>query len=197
MDEQILVLLQSELPKALDSEGFVPAGVEAFVAILRSAHFVRRGDAEGNPSLRQIIPYAVLLQHGRAYAVERLNTQSEARLHGRLSLGIGGHLNEPDIVEGALRELHEELRLDEAALGPLVFRGFINDYSSPVSRDHLGCLYTVEATGLVSVREGDKMAGSFQSSAFLQANRTRLENWSVIALDYLLEEGLLPRESED
>ena len=197
MDEQILVLKQTELPLSLGQEGFVPSAVDSFTALLESAQFIRRGEAEGNPAWRQIIPYVVLLQNGRAFAVERLSTQSEARLHGRLSVGIGGHLNEADIAAGARRELHEELLLDQATLAPLVFRGFINDHSSAVSRDHLGCLYTVEVSGPVSVRESDKMVGLFQSSSFLQANRHRLENWSVITLDYLLEEGLLPRESED
>ena len=197
MDEQILVCMQTELPDVLGSEGFVPAGDDLLLALLRASVFMRRGDAEGNPLWRQIIPYIVLLQNGRAFAVERLNTQSEARLHGQLSVGIGGHLNEADIALGALRELHEELCLDDATLGGLVFRGFINDYSTAVSRDHLGCLYTVEASGHVFVRESDKMAGLFRSSAFLQANRARLENWSAIALDYLLNQGLVPRESED
>ena len=197
MEEQILVFDQSNLPAALNHEGFVPSQVGFLTTLLDYSRFVRRGDAEGNPALRQIIPYVVLLQQGRAFAVERLRTQSEARLHGKLSLGIGGHLNEPDIAVGALRELHEELLLDGAELDALVFRGFINDYSSAVSRDHLGCLYTVETSGEVTVRENDKMAGVFQTSTFLQANRARLENWSIITLDYLLENGLLPRESED
>ena len=197
MDEQILVLEQVDLHGILSGEGFVQAEEASFASLLQVARFVARREAEGNPSLRQIIPYVVLLEDGAVFAVERLNSQSEARLHGRLSVGIGGHLNERNIQAGALRELNEELELDSKQLGPLVFRGFINDLSNAVSRDHLGCLYTVEASGSVAVRERDKMHGSYQTSAFLQANRDRLENWSAIALEFLLREGLLRRESED
>lgn len=197
MDEQILVLEQADLIGILSGEGLVPAAEESFTALLQAARFVPRRDAEGNPELRQIIPYVVLLQKGTVFAVERLNSQSESRLHGRLSVGIGGHLNESSIQAGAMRELHEELDFDNGQIGPLIFHGFINDLSNAVSRDHLGCLYTVEASGSVAVRERDKMHGSYQTSAFLQANRERLENWSAIALDFLLKEGLLRRESED
>ncbi|MEG1686418.1 MAG: hypothetical protein RR276_00900, partial [Angelakisella sp.] len=55
--------------------------------------FIPRPEAENDPTRKQIIPYVVLCRGSEVFATRRLNKGGEARLHGLLSLGIGGHIN--------------------------------------------------------------------------------------------------------
>lgn len=196
MNESILVVSDLHASGLVRGEGFVPAPSAVLADMLAEACFVPRPQAEGNPSLRQIIPYVALIRAGQAFAVERFSTQGETRLHGKLSIGIGGHMNERDVFAAAWRELAEELAMDAAEPGQIRFMGFINDLSSAVSRDHLGCLFVLPVKGEVSVREEDKMAGRFRSLSYLLDNSGRMEHWSVLSLGCLREHGLLAAESE-
>jgi predicted NUDIX family phosphoesterase len=58
--------------------------------------FADRPAAESDPSRKQIIPYAVVLRGDQVFAAERLTGGGESRLHGKLSIGIGGHVNPID-----------------------------------------------------------------------------------------------------
>jgi len=187
LDEQILVVTSADVSVYLDAEGFVPSDEKTLEEVVSQGSFCARCDAEGNPLLRQLIPYVVLVKNGDVFTVTRSKGQSEARLHDKLSVGIGGHLNELDVRKGAVRELHEELYVSSQDLS-LKFLGFINDLSSPVSRDHLGCLFICQVSGEVGIREKDKMWGQFRSLAYLRDHVTQLEGWSQIALE-VLEKG--------
>ena len=49
---------------------------------------------DSDNTVRQIIPY-VILRRGRHYfLLRRLKKQTETRLHEKLSLGVGGHIND-------------------------------------------------------------------------------------------------------
>ena len=191
MDEQILVVKDSEVAHSLSGEGFLWGEANALATLLSRAMFCPRQEAEGNSLLRQLIPYVVLVREGQAFTVTRTKGQTEARLHNKLSIGLGGHLNEFDVFAGAAREINEELVIkSEETLSP-VFLGFINDLSTPVSRDHLGILFVCQVLCDVKVRELDKMSGEFCSLAFLRENVGLLEGWSDIALRVLAEQGYL------
>ena len=55
--------------------------------------FRPRNILEEDPSYKQIIPYAVICHGNEVYMFRRLNKQTEARLHNKCSLGVGGHMN--------------------------------------------------------------------------------------------------------
>ena len=55
--------------------------------------FRPRNILEEDPSYKQIIPYAVICYGNEVYMFRRLNKQTEARLHNKCSLGVGGHMN--------------------------------------------------------------------------------------------------------
>ncbi|NUN47281.1 MAG: phosphoesterase [Candidatus Brocadiae bacterium] len=157
--------------------------------IARFARFVDRPSAEDDPSLKQIIPYAVVRRGARVMTLTRLSKQSEKRLHNRMSIGVGGHIN-PDggmegIVErGLKRELEEELHLPPGyAWRPV---GCLNDDSTPVGSVHFGLVYVVDVeTEDVAVRETDLMEGGFRDAAELPALSERMETWSRFLVENL------------
>ena len=145
--------------------------------------FLLRATAEQSPEYRQIIPY-VLIHHGGSYFVlERTPKQSEARLHHKLSLGIGGHINPgDDLAAGLRKELDEEVAID--APYKLQFVGILNDETTEVGRVHLGAVHLLEPEApRVSVRETEKMNGRWVAVDGLRELRPRMETWSQIVYD--------------
>jgi len=119
------------------------------------------------------------------FLMRRTDAGGDARLHGKASIGVGGHLNPVDEGEDALdaglrREWAEELEADWQPTFRLV--GFLNDDSNPVGAVHLGVVFTVEADGQpVAVREHEKLAGSFVDPEIVAEAWERLESWSQLA----------------
>ncbi len=156
-------------------------------AALAGAAYRPRREAETDPSWKQLIPYLVLRDGDRIFLMHRTSAGSDARLHERFTIGIGGHVNPGDDgIEGALRrEWHEEVL---AAFDPeprLV--GLLNDDSDPVGAVHLGIVYEAQAAGRpVAIRETHKLRGGFATPDEARAVRDRMETWSQILLDHLL-----------
>ncbi len=59
--------------------------------------FMPRREAEQDPGHKQIIPYLVLRDGPRLFVIHRTRAGGDARLHGRYSIGVGGHLNPGDV----------------------------------------------------------------------------------------------------
>ncbi|HIA39007.1 MAG TPA: phosphoesterase, partial [Planctomycetes bacterium] len=138
--------------------------------------FIERRYAETHPEFKQPIPYVAICQDDKVLCLTRLSTQGEKRLHGKKSIGIGGHINPCDQSDGDLfanacqRELHEELILPSDTTLPLIPVGIINDDTSTVGAVHLGLVYSLDASQLnVSIRETDAMAGEFQTLSDLRS----------------------------
>jgi predicted NUDIX family phosphoesterase len=113
---------------------------------------------EEDNRFRQIIPYVVIRRGSEFLTYVRAVTGGENRLHGRMSLGIGGHiefsdarnchgirksaggLNLSDIIEYAMcREVEEEL--GSGVMMNLCLRRFVGlliDNSDEVGQVHLG-----------------------------------------------------------
>lgn len=185
--EQVLSVKAEKLGQHLEQEGLVTQGTEEILRlILENYEFVPRDLAEKDASFRQIIPYILIRREGQLLLLERLKKQTETRLHGKLSLGIGGHINPIDCAGGDVlragleRELSEEV--DVARIKGLRFLGIINDYSSEVSFYHLGLLYLLDAEGPVQIRENSKMTGSFVAPQALPELLERMETWSQVAV---------------
>ncbi len=151
--------------------------------------FAARSVLEEDPTRKQIIPYVVISDGVRFYVTARKKAQTEARLHGKLSIGVGGHISEVDVRDesdtiraGMMRELHEELRIDCTANPE--FRGFLNDDTNPVGQVHLGAVFfAIASSENIAVRETLKMEGFWMSVDDILAERDRLETWSSLVLD--------------
>ena len=92
--------------------------------------------------------------------MQRTTGGGDARLHGRYSIGVGGHLNPGDggVLGGLRREWAEELVADFVPEFRLV--GLLNDDTTEVGAVHLGAVYVADAAGRpVAIRETDKLSG--------------------------------------
>lgn len=157
---------------------------------------VRRGDAEENENLKQPIPYAVIKRRNEIFVYERLKGAGETRLHNKLSLGVGGHMNQvigaeslADVLsENLYREVQEELIID-GQIESIKTIGLINDDSDDVGKVHLGVLVVIELqdNAQVSVREVDELSGIWMTLKGLNNPKVYklLENWSKIVVDIL------------
>lgn len=192
MSENILVVRREYLaPYLTEDFGLITEGVEEIVRAIEAHHEFRpRPEMETDPAYKQIIPYVLVTRGAEAFVMQRLKKGGEQRLHGLLSLGVGGHINPVDdtaghgaLMAGLRREVDEEVALERAAsLTPL---GVINNDRDEVGRVHLGFLFRLEAEGAVTVRETEKLSGSFMPIAALPALRDKMEGWSQIALEVL------------
>lgn len=76
-------------------QGFVPLadGDRLLAEFARRGFFVPRAEAEQQPAWKQLIPYCVLRRGDSVLCVQRKTAQTENRLHGMWSIGLGGHVN--------------------------------------------------------------------------------------------------------
>jgi predicted NUDIX family phosphoesterase len=194
MVERVLVLPRDEVPGGCDFTGLrdadeqTMAALQAAVAI--KGRFLDRPVAEEDPAFKQLIPYVVVRDGALVYLMERTAAGGDPRLHGKASIGVGGHLNPVDdgqdpLADGLRREWSEEL---VAAWEP-EFRlvGLLNDDSNAVGSVHIGVVFEVEAAGRpVEVREQDKLTGRFTTVGEVRAAWDRMETWSRLVADHLL-----------
>ena len=192
-DEQILVVNRKELFNNEENHfyGFIQKNDEKTTKIIdtfESYEVKRRGDMEEDSSYKQLIGY-VLLKDANTNEVlvyKRLVGGGEARLHGKASVGIGGHMNE---VEGktifemlkinAARELNEEVGVsEEEALNNLHFIGLINDDKTEVGQVHVGVVYECKVDkSKVEVKEDDTLVIKWMTADEAKAEEN-YETWS-------------------
>ena len=182
-NEQVMVVRTVDLQSLLSGR-LIRNHARAILDLIASKHFfIDRPTAEISPEFRQIIPY-VLIRNGDDYFVLiRTPKQSEARLHHKVSLGIGGHINPgQSLLEGLQRELDEEVWIGSSF--DMQFIGIINDDSTDVGRVHLGAAYLLDAQGNdVKIKETDKMTGAWMARSALRGSRDAMESWSQIVYD--------------
>jgi predicted NUDIX family phosphoesterase len=159
--------------------------------------FVERRWAERDSSFKQVIPYTLLTCGELVYLLRRTSGGGEARLHGKLSLGVGGHINPVDLAPGSdvleagcRRELEEEVEIRTPYALEAV--GAINDDASDVGSVHFGLVNVARCeTPDVAIRETEVLEGRFVPLAELKelarTQRERFETWSALILDRLDE----------
>jgi predicted NUDIX family phosphoesterase len=190
----------AELDRLGRFQGFSPEADRYLDALLRPgvASFQRRPAMEIDPSFKQIIPYVVFRCGDRVFCYRRGTSQGETRLHRLRSLGVGGHVDEPDAdgrataeaYEIALRrELDEEVSIESP--GRLIRVGLINDDSTPVGTVHLGVahVYDLDAAK-VTPREEGLAEAEFLTLESIAVLRGEFETWSRIVLDGCLLRGV-------
>lgn len=189
--ENVLVVPTPSLGDITATNGLITGREQEVLDLIqREGTFLARPVAEESPQFRQIIPYVAIVRGNEVFATRRLNKGGESRLHGRLSLGVGGHINEIDQADGAWlmnclrREIEEEV--DIADFGTLTLRGLINDSADAVGNVHLGFFFTLTTKGNVFVRETEKLEGGFMPMEELSAHTGNMESWSEIVTGELL-----------
>ncbi len=158
-EERVLCFERSSLNALGDFQG-LSLDVEKYftVAILPANVFIPRSEAELDLRYKQLIPYVMVTSGNTILRYRRGKRGQENRLHGKLSVGIGGHISDEDVTysgdrytNGMRRELSEEIGLD-------TFRDTVvaalNDDSDAVGKVHFGIVHvvtvpSVTAEGLV------------------------------------------------
>lgn len=184
-DARLIVGLYGE-----SDERLLFADENDFLSAIDNAHaFLPREDVENDPSKKQIIAYCVIEKGDSVFMTKRLKKQTESRLHGLHSIGVGGHINTTDIIdgvnvvkEGLLRELNEEVYISPDY--DVKFLGVINDNATSVNSVHCGACYLIKLkSGDCSVKETEKMEGFFVKKSQIKDYYEYLEGWSKIVVD--------------
>jgi len=158
--------------------------------------FVRRADAEKDPSLKQLIPYVLMEHAGKVLSYVRGKKSGESRLVAKRSIGIGGHINPVDEMPlfGDFREAYLNAVKREVDEEVVVETGYservaalINDDSTEVGSVHLGVVHHwTLAEPKVGRREQVITQMEFLDIEELQAARESMETWSQLCLEYLV-----------
>ncbi len=191
--ENILVVERSLIERIgmfqglmLDTGRYLPTLLEP-----RNYRFVPRPAAEQNDTLKQLIPYFLIVNDGRIWCYVRGKKSGESRLVAKASMGIGGHINNDDLdlfgdvyTTAALRELNEEVVIGAPYTQKIV--ALLNDDATPVGRVHLGVIHILRvAAPDVAKREGVITEAGFRTLDELRAMHDRMETWSQICLDQI------------
>lgn len=206
--EFVFVVPRTALFPEFTPHGLVTFGSEwsqaAFETCVREeGFFVERPYAERNPTLKQIIPYALVVRRGEVLLLERTKGGGEARLHGKLTIGVGGHVNPVDAIGDGTGErladplpaatrrevMQEELSVTGETRVTSV--GLINDDSNPVGAVHVGLVQVLELIdGDATIRETDQLRGGFVTPDELRerlASGANYETWSSFLVPKLDE----------
>jgi len=191
--ENVLTVKRELIAKYIPQKGITTENCETMVdIILKNYEFLPRPEAENDPSHKQIIPYVTLCRGDEVFVTRRLKKGNETRLHGLLSIGIGGHINpetdgqgEDVLYRGMKREIGEEVKIE--SMGSLTPRGMINDDTTEVGSVHLGLFFTLDVTGEVSVLETEKLEGFWLKKTELPALSEQMETWSQFVTQALCE----------
>ena len=196
--EQVLVVPRALLQEIGMFEGLRTDGLDAAVARLldpANHFFMDRAAAEEDPSHKQLIPYCIFRRGDRILHYTRGKAGGESRLHAKISVGVGGHVNPidtgggrigPDAYHAAVtREIEEELDLPEEHEHRIV--ALLNDESNTVGQVHLGIVHLVDLKSeAVSSREDALLDLGFSTLADLDGPLfERLETWSQFCIRHL------------
>lgn len=186
MDENVMVVA-TNLLQPFFTAALVRAHSNAILDSIAANHiFIPRAKAEVSPEWKQIIPYVLIRHRDDYFVLQRTAQQTEARLHHKVSLGIGGHINPGhDLLQGLHKELDEEV--DVRGTYDLEFAGILNDDSTDVGRVHLGAVFLLDTQeARVTVKETEKMTGRWMPRSELASVREAMESWSQIVYDELI-----------
>lgn len=167
--------------------------------------FIDREPAEKNPNYLQIIPYTIVKNSNQIFTYTRLNKGNETRLHSKLSIGVGGHIDQPkstfpdkySILEDSVeRELQEELEVNINECLIARHNEYIYHPTNSVGLVHLGIVYTAFINKPnIQVKEKDKIEGSMLSFSDLDKKFNEdpetFETWSAYAFNLIKNDIIL------
>ncbi len=198
--EQVLSIPTQDLYSAVGEwRGLRKETPEIWQVLAAKSSFRPRPELENDYTAKQLISYTLFVSDNRVFVMKRLQTQSESRLRGLLSIGVGGHMNPAEgiswpghrrlsdlkalVSANTIREIKEEVSMAKSPNFSIL--GFLNDDQNPVGQVHMGVVSVVALPSpLLAVRETDKMMG-----AWVELNKLKLlgefETWSSLVLESL------------
>lgn len=200
MSESVLCVSAVDFERIGRFSGFAESWAEYLPLITARGRqmFIPRGIAEQDESFLQLIPYVLFVHRpsGKVFSYSRSKQQGEKRLHGKRSVGVGGHVNKQDAGKGSPyergleREIREEVDVVPGLKG-LQIRGLLHDPSNAVGRVHLGVVHVlfVEHENDVIAREDSMLDSGFFTLEWLAERGDDLETWSQLCVAKLQREA--------
>ena len=198
MKPAVLCVTRDLLPKG---EGLIPFSINSIPN--NHFHFINRSvadiKAEENENLfhvaknlPQILGY-VVIKCGEEYLTYSRKKGAEARLHGSLSIGFGGHVDITDFgaegYKGALissteRELKEELNL-EVILSEDSFKNLLVDLKNSVGEVHVGLplIIEIDDKDFITTDLNEISSPLWVLKEDLVKDVNQFENWSQILIE--------------
>lgn len=166
----------------------------------------QRAMLESNEYFRQIIPYIAIKTNKDEYLTyTRTTSGNEKRLHKKISIGFGGHVDANDAVFNddsildiketiklaTTRELIEELGIDfyqkvKKSLNNINIQKLIIDDKSDVEKVHIGLLITITIEGKkfnINSPESQIEINGFLRKEEIYKLNGEIEPWSKLTLE--------------
>lgn len=197
--EDVLVLPRCAMP-------MLPAAAAwPWQATPMTPAWLPRAQAEVDEHYLQLVPYVLLLDAlGNAWCYRR--SGGDNRIQGRLSCGVGGHVERIDAavtfdatLERALRrELCEELGPAANSVHPIGPLAWLYEHESAIGRVHLGVLYVARwpHRRVPQTLEATMQAQGFRPLGELSADAD-CEYWSRLAAGFLITHPLTADAGHD
>lgn len=204
-DNQIIMTVRRDVLFYFDRDyfkGYCGKSVDFESRILSNTEWMRRGDAEVDPSHKQPIGYCLVINPDlkKVFAYKRESKDQnyhEKRLQGKWSWGVGGHIEQKDLKgnplrESMRRELEEEIEMDGKIYAILPF-GYINDDSDDVGKVHFGIVYAAltDSKAVKPSQDHENEKGELinlnQLEEILSSPENIVETWSKIAMPSLIK----------
>ncbi len=161
-------------------------------AIQTHGFFMDRATAEEDELFKQIIPYFIFHSNDRLFVMERSANANEKRLASKVTLGIGGHVRQEDLVDQhndlfswGLREFCEEVSYSGLLHGELL--GFINDDTNAVGRVHMGAVFLIHGDSDQIAIRSELASGVLMDFDSCIALNDRMESWSALVVKFLMQ----------
>ncbi len=192
-EEHILVVRRSLLlPADTAWHGLKSVAMEPYLTLIaQQGEFHPRSLMEQDPTFKQIIPYLIFRYQDQYFLMERSSAASEKRLASKCSLGIGGHVRKEDmegatLFDWAQREFHEEVNYQgNLTITPL---GILNDDTNEVGHVHIGFVLLLTGDSPEISIKSELKHGALVSLETCKAQLERLEGWSQIVLEHLMQQ---------
>ncbi|MBU6409513.1 MAG: NUDIX domain-containing protein [Verrucomicrobia bacterium] len=210
LEEEILCINKAEAQKIFQEKSSV-TGAKASELVnlfVNQGSYIPRAEAEASVEMLQALPVVVVrTKGGQVLRLRRREKQEDNALHERLVIWAGGHVRREDaangqsILQGVIRELHEELRLSLEAQSLNLLGAIHVDRGGSTAR-HIALVYewraeTDDVTVVLSnaeffERRGTSLSGKFvplEELRELQNFSDKLEPWSEQIIRDLLDGG--------
>jgi predicted NUDIX family phosphoesterase len=145
---------------------------------------------EQDPSFKQLIPYCIFRFEDQIFYYRRSKGTGEGRLHGKRSIGVGGHISSEDqaaaspYLQAMQREIAEEVFLESGYRQTCV--GLLNDDESEVGKVHLGVVHIFDLDEpKVLPRETSMIETGFATVNDLAEDIDSFETWSQLCLRHV------------
>jgi predicted NUDIX family phosphoesterase len=190
-DELVLVVRRETLFAEEAWHGIKMVDYQLYEQLIKThQEFLPRVRMETDPRYKQIIPYLIFRHDKQYFVMQRKSQASEQRLQGKLSLGIGGHINPSDlagetVMDWARREFAEEV--DFSGTLNVSFMGILNDDSNEVGRVHAGFIFLLEGDSANILPREEFKSGVLMTLEECKENYQRMESWSQMVIDTLCD----------